>query len=48
MAVRRVDAKIDVCLIDELEFLLVQEDKVSCRISPSPGLTELLSAVFVR
>jgi hypothetical protein len=31
MAGQRVDAKTDVCLMDELEFLLlVQEDKVSC------------------
>ena len=31
MVGQRVDAKTDVCLMDELEFLLlVQEDKVSC------------------
>jgi hypothetical protein len=32
MAGQHVDAKIDVCLMDELELLLllVQEDKVSC------------------
>jgi len=49
MAGQRVDAKTDVCLMDELELLLlVQEDKVSCRMSPSAGLTELLSANFVK
>lgn len=29
MAGQRVDAKMDVCLMDELELLLVQEDEVS-------------------
>lgn len=49
MAGQRVDAKTDVCLMDELELLLlVQEDKVSCRMSPSAGLTELLSVNFVK
>jgi hypothetical protein len=49
MAGQRVDAKTDVCLMDELELLLlVQEDRVNCRMSPSAGLTELLSANFVK
>jgi hypothetical protein len=43
MAGQHVDVNIDVFLTDMLELLLlVQEDKVGCRISSSAGLTELL------
>lgn len=48
MAGQRVDAKTDMCLMDELELLLVQVNNVSCRISSSAWLTELLSAEFVK
>lgn len=47
MAGQRVDAKIDVCLMDELELVLLVQG-VSCRIGSSAGLTELLSVDFVK
>jgi len=47
MAGQRVDAKMDVCLMDELELLLVQEDKVSTQSGLSLALTELLLADLV-
>ena len=49
MASQRVDARMDVCLMDELELLLViQEDKVCTQNVSSLGLTELLLADLVK
>ena len=48
MTGQRIDAKTDVCLMNDLELLLlVQGDKVRHLISPSLGLTRLLSVAFV-
>ena len=48
MAGQRVDAKTDVCLMDELELLLlIQEDKVSTQSGLSLALTKLLLADLV-
>ncbi|KAF8808453.1 hypothetical protein BYT27DRAFT_7137408 [Phlegmacium glaucopus] len=45
MAGQRVDAKTDVCVMDELELLFVQEVKVNCGISDDPEPQVIAEAI---